>query len=68
MSVEFYRESPGKFDSRTLDRKTVDRWTWRSLQAHLHTRHILPPSEIDLGLCWADFTDSEGKHLFHRIG
>ena len=27
-----------------------------------------PPSEIDLGLFWADFTDLEGKHLFHRIG
>ena len=35
---------------------------------HKHTRHILPPSEIDLGLCWADFTDLEGKHLFHRNG
>ena len=33
-----------------------------------HTRHMLPPSEIDLGLCWADFTDLEGKHLLHRIG
>ena len=29
MSVEFYRESPGKFDSRTLDRKTLSRWTGR---------------------------------------
>ena len=27
MSVEFCRESAGKFDSRTLDRKTLDRWT-----------------------------------------
>ena len=35
------------------------------LDKHLaHTRHILPPSEIDLGLFWADFTDLEGKHLF----
>ena len=25
-----------------------------------HTRHILPPSEIDLGLFGADFADSEG--------
>ena len=33
-----------------------------------HTRHILLPSEIDLRLFWADFTGSEGKHLFHRIG
>ena len=29
MSVEFYRESPGKFDSRTLSRKTLNRWTGR---------------------------------------
>ena len=27
MSVEFYRESPRKFDSRTLNRKTLNRWT-----------------------------------------
>ena len=27
MSVEFYRESPGKFESRTLSRKTLNRWT-----------------------------------------
>ena len=33
-----------------------------------HTLHILPPSEIDLGLFWAVFAGSEGKHLFHRIG
>ena len=30
MSVEFYRESPGKFDSRTLNRKTLNRWTGRT--------------------------------------
>ena len=30
MSIEFYRESPGKFDSRTLNRKTLSRWTGRS--------------------------------------
>ena len=29
MSVEFYRESPGKFDSGTLSRKTLSRWTGR---------------------------------------
>ena len=27
MSVEFDRGSPGKFDSRTLDRETLNRWT-----------------------------------------
>ena len=30
MSVEFYRESPGKFDSRTLNRETLNRWTGRT--------------------------------------
>ena len=34
----------------------------------LHTCHILPPSEIDLGLCFAAFAGSGGKSLFHRIG
>ena len=34
----------------------------------VHTCHILPPSEIDLGLCLAVFAGSGGKHLFHRIG
>ena len=29
MSVEFYRDSPGKFDSRILNRKTLNRWTGR---------------------------------------
>ena len=29
MSVEFYMESPGEFDSRTLSRKTLSRWTGR---------------------------------------
>ena len=30
MSVEFYRGSPGKFDSRTLSRETLSRWTGRT--------------------------------------
>ena len=29
MSIDVYRESPGKFDSRTLNRKTLNRWTGR---------------------------------------
>ena len=33
MSVEFYRESPGKFDSRTLSRETLSRWTGRNCPA-----------------------------------
>ena len=32
MSVEFYRGSPGKFDSRTLSRETLSRWTGRMVQ------------------------------------
>ena len=30
MSLEFDRESPGDFDSRTLKRKTLNRWTGRT--------------------------------------
>ena len=33
-----------------------------------YTCHILPPSEIDSGLCLAVFAGSGGKCLFHRIG
>ena len=29
MSVEFHRGSPGKFDSMTLSRETLSRWTGR---------------------------------------
>ena len=40
-----------------------------SLNSRLsHTCHILPPSEIVLGLCLAVFAGSGGKYLFHRIG
>ena len=33
-----------------------------------HTCHILPLSEIDLGLCLAEFAGAGGKYLPHRIG
>ena len=33
ISVEFDRGSPGKFDSRTLSRKTINRWTGRKQEA-----------------------------------
>ena len=48
--------------SRTLD------INFRMFEHHLHTCHILPPSEIDLGLCLAVFAGSGGKYLLHRIG
>ena len=32
MSVEFYRGSPGKFDSRTLNRTTLNSWTGRNMK------------------------------------
>ena len=40
MSVEFYRGSSGKFDSRTLNRKTRNRWTGCAHVTHalLHQR------------------------------
>ena len=31
MSVELFRASPGKFDSRTLSRETLSRWTGRTI-------------------------------------
>ena len=34
MSVEFYRESPGKFDSKALSRETLSRWTGRTVIFH----------------------------------
>ena len=36
MSVEFDRRSPGKFDSRTLNRKTLGRWTGRIMFTEQH--------------------------------
>ena len=30
MSVELFRGSPAKFDSRTLNRTIIDRWTGRN--------------------------------------
>ena len=34
----------------------------------INTCHILPPSEIDLGLRLAVFAGSGGKYLLHRVG
>ena len=33
----------------------------------LHTCHTLPPSEIDLGLFWADFKGSGGNIYFTEL-
>ena len=35
MSIEFYRGSPGKFDSRTLSRETLSRWTGNTSRGRL---------------------------------
>ena len=40
MSVEFYREPPRKFDSRTLSRETL-RWTGRNNKRHAVLREEL---------------------------
>ena len=40
MSVEFYRESPGKFDSWTLNRKTLNRWTGRKHPRLIEEGHV----------------------------
>ena len=41
MSTEFYRGSPGKFDSRTLNRKTLSRWTERISQKVVGVNMVL---------------------------
>ena len=43
MSVEFYRESPGKFDSRTLNSKTLSRWTGRKMRRDAPSEHSRDP-------------------------
>ena len=63
---------------RAAQRRRVDRCGDRShpLQLlgephgvrRLHTCHVLPASEIDLGLSLAVFAGSGGKYLLHRIG
>ena len=42
MSVEFYRGSPRSFDSRALNRKTLNRWTSviTTSQLALHAWHL----------------------------
>ena len=50
MSVEFDRGSPGKFDSRTLNRKTLNRWTGRMAAGDLELQPsggALPPSKAE---------------------
>ena len=42
MSVESYRESPGKFDSRTLSTKTLNRWTGRTARYHTCIMYTIP--------------------------
>ena len=50
MSVELYRESPGKFDSRTLNRKLLV----GGLGAHaVHVVGIRKINELDPGRLWA---------------
>ena len=51
MSVELYRGSPGKFDSRTLDRKTPNRWTGRTPGTEDGTPEI-DTSEITVDCQW----------------
>ena len=45
MSVEYYRESPGKFDPRTLNRDTLRRWTGRT--PVLPERHLDGAPRVD---------------------
>ena len=47
-SVEFDRGSPGKFDSRTLNRETLSRWTGRMKNESYVLRFMIIISESNL--------------------
>ena len=54
MSVELYRESPGKFESRTLNMETLNRWTGRtgsSAEQHRdkHSRSFMVSLRTEFG-------------------
>ena len=58
MSVELYRESPGKFDSRTLKRKTLNRWAY-SLRAHARLGVISPTTLIQVNPLYREIPEEE---------
>ena len=67
MSVEFYRETPGKFDSRTLSRKTLSRWTGRINILSIITIVIIMLIIIIIsGLGVRAAVPSDGKACFFR--
>ena len=54
MSVEFDRESPGKFDSRTLNRKALNRWTGRMITERINVTgrvHHTEMQKTQLRIC-----------------
>ena len=66
MSIEFYRGSPGKFDSRTLSRKTLNRWTGRIHKGTLAS-HIRKESKAGFPLPLSGPDRSEGTPLANRL-
>ena len=49
ISIEFDRESPGSFDSRTLNRKTLNRRTGRThggAGLRLHALEVVPRGDV----------------------
>ena len=65
MSVEFYRESPRKFDSRTLDRKTLNRWTVRIMSSHVTSRYALGRKDSVENL--GEILEGDRDQLYHII-
>ena len=53
MSVEIYRGSPGKFDSRTLSRETLDGWTGRIVSMHRQSWSVIYAGLVLYGRCLA---------------
>ena len=56
MSVEFDRGSPGMFDSRTLGRETLSRWTGRTLERGYSRIMLSPPQNMK------PYLGHEGQH------
>ena len=61
MSVEFYRESPGKFDSRTLSRTTLNRWTGR-----MCSNVLLKCIQVPMSVVWKPFNIPVALRMYHQ--
>ena len=67
MSVEFDRESPGEIDSKTLNRKTLSRWTGRNSD-WMDSMYKLLSTHHDTGLSHCNCSPISSYILNRRTG